>query len=515
MGQIVYRANLNAQSFPFVSEYGGNSIIMKQYDQNTIQTAAIQQSNDLDKDLGIPQIYYGHNIMPVAQGIQAIHYDQLVTTYQFNSTMFNEIFLLRDASENKAYFVHGNDGQNYILTQVTSFWVKINSVGATGVNTTTAYVSGETYIYFAGSGCYKYVFASNTLVPVTLNGLNLLTILGITSANGYLIAWSSNAIAWSSTIDPTDFVPSLITGAGGGSVEAARGLITYCLPQLLGFIVYTTDNAVAVIYSGNARFPFTFREIVASGGLNDQSLVAFDGNTSNHYAYTTAGLELISMQGATIVFPELTDFISGSYFEDFDETTNIFTTTSLSSIMLKKVTSISDRYLILSYGITELTHAIVYDSALKRFGKLKITHRDCFEYKLLTPIQTETPKSSIAFLQKDGTVKLLNFSNSLKDSTPVSVLILGKYKFIRTRTIQLDEILLENIKAGDFFSLQVFTSYDGKSVGLISSPTPLDVENKLVRKYGCRVTGENHSLVLKGGFYLVSLELTFNIHGRR
>ena len=54
-------------------------------------------------------------------------------------------------------------------------------------------------------------------------------VVGITQSTGYMIAWTKNTVAWSSTIDPTDFVPDSLTGAGGGGVEEVKGAINYCI----------------------------------------------------------------------------------------------------------------------------------------------------------------------------------------------------------------------------------------------------------------------------------------------
>jgi hypothetical protein len=84
-----------------------------------------------------------------------------------------------------------------------------------------------------------------SLVAVTLTGLVAADILGVVGVSGYLIAWTKSVIAWSSLLSPTDFTPSLATGAGGGSVQGARGDIVVCLAHTVGFVVYTNQNAVA------------------------------------------------------------------------------------------------------------------------------------------------------------------------------------------------------------------------------------------------------------------------------
>jgi hypothetical protein len=70
-----------------------------------------------------------------------------------------------------------------------------------------------------------------------------------------LLAWNETTLYWSSTTDPTDFTPSLATGAGSGGVQNIKGAITIAAPISTGLIVYSNQNAVAAVYSGNARFP--------------------------------------------------------------------------------------------------------------------------------------------------------------------------------------------------------------------------------------------------------------------
>ena len=503
MSRITYRANLSAKSFPFLSQNWGRTIIVPQYD-NTFNRQ-VTSSADVDADVGIPQIYYCHNVMPEQQGFQSIGY----TVVQLPAVVgtVQEQFLARDGVGNAVYLIVNSAGNVY--RQLLGAWTYVQTLPA-GIRT-TAYISGVFYLYVAKQGCYIYDFASNTLVAVVLTTLIPANILGITTAAGYMIAWESSKVLWSSTITPADFTPDLVTGAGSGGVEGAKGAINLCAAQLLGFIVYTTNNAVAALFSGNARYPFNFREIVASGGLASLNQLAFDANSGSHYAYTTSGMQLISSSSTQSILPELTDFISGKLFEDYNEVTDVFTSTPLTQTLQKQVNMISDRYLIISYGITSLTHALVYDLVTKRWGKLKIPHVQCFEYQLPSASVIEIPRQSIAFLQVDGTMTTVDFS--VTSATSAGVVALGKFQFVRPRMIQLDEIALENVEQGNTFSIYDLVTLDGKN-GTKKTPTLLQ-SSGLFRKYGLEsAVGINHSLVLKGAFSLVSLVLTFHIHGK-
>jgi hypothetical protein len=221
-----------------------------------------------------------------------------------------------------------------------------------------------------------------------------------------MIAYSTNAVAWSSLISPTDFTPSLQTGAGGGQVQSIKGVITCGAPTSNGFILYTAQNAVAVLYTNNAQYPFNFNECIGAGGISTLERVTFDSDSGNNYAYTSFGMQVIKAKSAETILADVTDFLAGQYFEDFNEATLAFEYSILTAPMQKKLTFVADRYLVISYGITSLTHALVYDSVQKRMGKLKLNHVACFQYDLLTDLVSDIPRKSIAFVASSGTISL-------------------------------------------------------------------------------------------------------------
>lgn len=509
MALTPYRANLAAMAFPFLSELSGRSVVVKQIDQNYV--AQVTSKDDLDKDIGVASLYYCHNVIATAQGYQSISYSPLIAALPLIS--FAGIFATLDSVvSKKAYIGYTAAGDFYYCADPYYSWAFFASLPAlAGKQPTLAYINGITYCYFANVGCYKFDFTTNTLVAVTLAGLVPTAVLGIVAVQGYLLAWSAQAIAWSSLLDPTDFVPSLVTGAGGGSVQGAKGDLVCCVSHTIGLVIYTNQNAVAAPASGNSRYPFNFRELVASGGLASINLVTYDSNTGNHYAYTTSGLQLISLQQTQTVIPELTDYLAGSVFEDFDEVTNTFSVTELTTPLKKKLSLISDRYLVFSCGIAEFTHALVYDLINKRWSKFKHTHVDVFEFSLMTAETVETPRRSIAFLTKTGQVDVVKIDSM--DLNSKGVILLGKYQLIRQRFLTLESVDVENVPAGATFSLFDWYTLDGKNA--IKKPAVKVKESGLVRKALFHITGLNHSLLFKGTFHVVSLVLNFHVHGNR
>lgn len=521
MAQIDYRGNLSAAKFPLVSQYQGRTVIVAR--QDSTFTPQVASKEDQDKDRGIPQLYYCHNVMPTGEGYSSVGYDLRVTP-ELVTTEFEQIYKLAGPDGSTVYFCHHTlSGRNWVLDPRTGItWYEIDTVGA-GVECTVAQVQGAWFVNFSTIDTYKYSFSTTGLTLVTLTGLNATEVIGITSSNGYLIAYTKLGVFWSSTVDVTDFTPSLITGAGGGSIEQAKGAINYCLPQTLGFIVYCEGNVVAAAYSGNSRYPFNFREIVGSGGLDaantsDTSpqvgLVTADAANGAHYAFTTAGLQQISIQQAKAIYPGITDFIAGLVFEDFNESTLTFSVESLTSRLQRKIAFVADRYLVISYGKTALTHAIVVDTAQDRIGKLKLTHTCCFEYRE-TQLDAESTdaRSSIGFMQADGTIYTANLAFNPVATTSNGVALFGKFQYYRNQLLTLHEVGFENVPANKTFACYDLLALDGKNT-TVRAGTPKDTDGNL-RTYAFRCTAKNHSILAIGNFYLNSILLTFTNAGER
>ena len=100
MAQMTYRANLSAKAFPFIADNWGRTVIVPQAD-NTFNRE-LSSSEDPDRDVGIPQAFYMHNVMPAAQGFQSVGYTQVADSIH-PATSFIAIWVIRDASDAKAF----------------------------------------------------------------------------------------------------------------------------------------------------------------------------------------------------------------------------------------------------------------------------------------------------------------------------------------------------------------------------------------------------------------------------
>jgi hypothetical protein len=544
MAQLTLRANLSAANFPLCSDFSGRSVVIPNQDQAYVTPSQFSGA-DTDKDRGIPQIYYCHNVMPVGQGFKSIAYRKVITGIPTTTTKFNKVIAVRDNTENRGYVGFTSDGLTFLYQLSTNTWKNVSIPGTwVGGNVTTATASGVTYICYEKWGIYTVDLVAGVLTSASLSGITNANVVGMCAAANYLILHDGYTVYWSSATNPTDFVPSLATGASSGVPTGIGGIITAITSLGTGFAVYTTVNIVLSSYSGNTRYPWIFREAPGGAGSKDIEGITNTGDDGTNYAWTSSGLLKITAQGCNPVFPEVTDFLSGRIFEDFVDATLSIESEYLLYDLKVKLSYASSRYLVISYGKQSLTHALVYDIALKRWGKLRVAHVDAFEltissdgagltyanlapktYAQLAPTPyneltklvntAASPKRTLAFLQADGSVQiaLWDYGNYKAQA----VIMLGKFQLTRSQVVTLEEFVVENVDLANSsnFTASVITSLDGKDQGLPLTIPPVSVIGSQTRTYRCRVTGVNHSLLFTGAFNLVSLVLAFSKHGRR
>lgn len=539
------RCNLQGVIFPFASVLEAATIIVAQYDENYDWVTAGELGTVRNK--GIPEAYYMHNCMPSAQGYQAVGYDTLISGLA-NTDDFDDAFPVIVPSTARFLFVPAR-GKFYIYDAAVGKWVSTSAVPQTQIAAdamvTVAVSQGQTYICVQGYGVFNYDPINKVLTPVNFTGLTMTDIKGICAANGYLIVWDDTTLAWNSLTTPTDFTPSVITGAGGGGVGDVKGKIIFCVAISGGFILYAERNAVAARFTGNVNYPYIFQEVPSSGGISSTDQVSWADNAAEHYVLSTDGLQIVTLSGgAKNAFPEVTDFLSAKIFEDFDETKLTFSYQELTSELYTKLSFISNRYLVLSYGINppDYTHAIILDTSLRRYGKLKILHRCCFEWnapnmsgpltygqlgaagitygqlsqatygELNTIVEfEEQPRKTIAFLQKDGTVQVVNFDLAELNAAGTQadgVLLIGKFQFQRNkRTIHLGTEI-DNVKNGQNFTYYIVPTLDGKTLetpvkGFRNTRPPF-TNSPYKQQWLKHVEGQNVSGLFIGAFHLTT-----------
>lgn len=537
MAQYTFSANLKSSGFPLVSSLESRTVLLDPYTKNTAVA-----SSAVDKEFGKPEAYYMQDVLPTLQGYKSIGYRRVIQPTSTPET-FLRIIPVRDSNENRGYLGFTASGKTYLFSTITNIWTNVTPAGTTAVDITFAYVTGTTYICYSKYKIYSVNILTGTLVEATLAGITVANIVGISASNNYLLLHDGYTVYWSSSLNPLDFVPSLITGAGSGVPASLGGVIIAVYPLSTGYAIYTTANIVLATFSGNVRYPWQFKEANNSAGISSILAVSYSGDDGSNYAWTSSGLLKVSLVGCIAILPEVTDFLSGRVLETFDVTTGLLSVQYLVASLTVRLHYSSSRYLIISYGIANPDYALVYDFALKRLGKLKLAHVAAFELTLLsdglgktyTGMGTATysslagfkytelitlvniaasPKRTMAFLQSDGSIQvaLADFG----DFSASAVLLLGKYQMSKGKIATIQGVEVENIDINNGnFSLSIVTSLDGKDPGVpVMTPTTVYTGNN-VRKYGARVSGINHSILFEGAFNIVDVVLTVTNNGSR
>jgi hypothetical protein len=548
MAKYRFRGALNAAQFPLVSVLQGRTVVQPQLDNN-VRTVQAFYGTEESADYSIPQLLYCENVMPTAEGIQSVGYLQVINPHP-SATDFDQAIIIRDEDENNFIFVPAG-GNNYFYDSVTSSWISVDPIVATDLRVTRAYVNGRTFICYDGLGLFEYNAGLGTFASVPLTGIAAADIRGISASNNYLLAFGDLTVYWSSLIDPTDFTPSLITGAGFSIPQDVKAKITNIVGAAGGFVIYTVKNAVSAVYTQNIRAPFAFKEIGNAGGVSTYEQVTSDQSSGPQYIWGTGGLQKITMQGSEPVSAEASDFLAGRIWEYWDPSSKQLIQVNAEDIEFRvKLAYISSRFLVISYSVDStptFQYALIYDTSLKRWGKVKIDHVDCFPYPYYAFLgdptydelgeisydglgsasydglgfdtSTDPPsKRTVAFLQADGTVKLLLMDYN-KEESQAGVAIFGKFQLLRARMLTLQTLDLEgayttNTDGVPRVTVTAMPSLDGKNLDSTVSMKLL-LSKHLLQRYGRRVAGLNVSVAIEGTFALSSYILEVTADGDR
>lgn len=545
MARQTFRLNLGSAEFPLLNYLYGRSIVFPQQDMHYIRPNAFSGA-EADKNIGIPQLLFCENVMPASYGYQSIAYDVAIQASSVSD--FDQAFYLRDAAENRTLFVPGVAGttaKRYTYDATANTWNSSSVTVPSGAKCTVANIKSRTFVKFEfDDQFFEWTGAWGVAAVPALTATN---IKGLVSANAYLLAYDRNTIYWSSTVDPLDFVPSLVTGAGSQRILSTRGVIVVCYPVEDGFIIHTTVNSVLAKFSGNIRFPWTFKEIKNSAGLDSAEHATSQGDGNNVYVYSTNGLMTYTVNKAQQEFPSVNEFFGCREMEVWNSVTKAIDSITLTNKFIVKLEFIASRWLVISYGATALTHALVYDTALKRWGKLRVDHVDCFEFygnpgtvgsiialkwSQLSGTWAQqnntwaeyggiisggsasltVPYRALAFLQASGQVRIVNFDFSNKNDT--SVLMIGRLQFLRNNQWTIHEVEAEQMGPEVNNKMQLWSSLDGLNYPSKIYPYQT-VRTGKVQKWNCRVSAVTHALVFEGNFNLNTIIARGTLGGKR
>lgn len=547
MGFETSRLNLSSAEFPFLMKDYGRSVILAGTDMHYIRPNKFS-GEQADANIGIPQLIFCENVLPIAQGYQSVAYTTPILPK--GGTDFDEVFYLRDAEEQRTIFVPAG-GACYIYSHATSSWATDPKIVPGGAVPSVANLEGRTFVCFAGANAFwEWNSVTSLLDPVVLIALTATDIQGLCASTGYLIAWTADTVFWSSTIDPVDFTPDVSTGASSEKILSNKGRIIYCRPIDDGFIIYTTQNTIYAFYSGNTQFPWVFKELKGSAGLRTHEHSCEASAENKIFVYSTAGLMKFNRVRSDQTLPAVSEFLGNRIIESYNATTKEIDVTRLTGEFAVKIAFIGERWLVLSYGqsSTLLTHALVYDTGLDRWGKLKIDHVDCFEffgdagsataniswaglvgswanqtgawnaYGAVSTELTETsrPYQTIGFLGKDGKISVVDFRRTTE--TDQGVLYIGRIQFVRSRNTILLAVEAEGVNTDT--ELDVLTSLNGSNLDdrvlqAGSRGFMKTIEEEDMSRWQMMSTGKNHTLRFLNNFQLASVQVETRKAGYR
>lgn len=546
MAQIHYRANLSAATFPMTVAQAGRSVIIPGPDQNFDRRVdAPGETNS--RSVGIPQAVYMENVFPTDEGYKSVGFQRLGTiTPPAGATLIDVIrFPITSVSPSGATvisqlyfaFFSNNTVQKSNNLDVWQAQNVVMPVGWINSKVSVAIVKNKIYLcapfltvstkfYRVDIGLYNTGTASVTTnvvdVSAAINGslppgINNGDIKGIIGSFNYLIVITRFAVYWSSTTTPTDFSPSLVSGAGNELPNNLAGAITFAKSYVHGFYIFTAKNCILALYTGNARYPWKFKEVQNSGGFNSEEQIAGSTNDIVFFGVDNSrNFHALAEESSQLVLSELTNFLlNADYYDAFDQVTNTFSLVSYSPLNQINTWYVLDRYVIVTYALDAFnstnTRAIVYDRLLKRAGTLKgdfsIVLDDGVNVYFISQISNQIFK-----LQFSQEIADVNYKHE-------SVLILGKFQYARSRFISLEEYEIENVSddvaatTAKYFNTCVIPTLNGKDLLPAVIPYNNSSPNSSLVQLLCHVHCKNFLIGLKGYFNLNTLALVVQVEG--
>lgn len=545
MAKQYYRGNLSAAIFPMTLAGSGRAVIMPGIDQNfdrRVDPAGEQ------KDAGIPQAIYMENVFPTTSGYQSAGYLQPKIAMPLGGLSVDDVIELDVkignvftkvpvfSLSNNTTYLSGATGQGTVTI------VGANPNGKLGEFASTAVVNDIAYLYaggklytVTGSSPEALTFTDITATVTPASFLSNVGIVKIAGSNNYLIAANSDTIYYSSLTTPTDFVSSLISGAGSIRPNDLKGSILRLAETQNGFYILASESTLLAKYTGNNRYPWKFMACKNVSGA-PAKFGAFYGNINSKGQYvvdTNNQIKFLSDDTAEDIGPEVSEFLAnGSLQQVYISSLKRF---AQGRIVTKdaRIYTFNERYILVSMDNSgaqgNFAAILVYDILLKRYGKLNILHKQIFTATIFRISDTNVGnvRQVIGILQGSGVffVELGPYgaASSYSDYnilTQQSVLVLGKFQYVRSRWLKLHEVEIEGVRDLVIypnalnFTCALLASTDGYTFAdgfpLISSFT----KEGLI-KYPAHTTCQNFALALEGSFDISTVQLSFSPAGER
>lgn len=521
---MAQRTRLSVKDFPLplVSDDLGNTSFINSYDQEEKQ----------------PLPYWVENVMPTLNGVKTVAYSE-----KFKIPL-PEKFLPFAPTKLYTQVVYGANGEscilmlynNYLLlyTLRTNAWVELApTVSFDGLEPNVCKVKDVIYIFHKNLGIKRLDTINAALADVTLIGLEQGLIDSIGAVNNYLVVVIDSVIFWSTPTNSLEFTPILNqvnTGAGSSSIQGLKGVIIHSVAIGTSLLLFTNYHIIAMRMTGNSLNPWTFKEVQNSFGVATPRHVAIN-NSGALYVWSSAGLQAVSDTEAVNVFPEITDFLKGGIIER-RKAGSTFEIEKFQGLILDiRLAFVSGRFLCVSYGTAGLYEfVLVYDSGLKRWGKLAYNHYEIIEDVVMqagfkrymdltapylaymaTPVKSldgdsykniQTP-NAFCLVGSNGSIIQVSSSDRINASTE-GLMLYGRLSQTRTSMLTLLELRFRRFEAPNG-KLIVKSEFDEPQYDFEQELIP---HPDFVDTWYLMQEARNHFIAVKGTFTITCLEAT-------
>lgn len=523
--------------FPLVSEMRGISVVIPA----------------LDQEKEVPQPMWIENVMPSARGIISVEYSDDLPLSSITDISTIPDIASPDLRNARMQSLLTQDGEvtyycitplyHFIYQPNTNRWVAAEnptSLVDSQASTSVFNYKGRTILFHPSLGFFSYTTTAGvfTKVAEVTNGVTTSEFVSATASGAYITASDGKTIYWSSPLsgsvqgDVIEFDPNnlTLTGAGASKSLDLQGKILLLVKAPKGFYIYTEINCIYAAATQVASNPWFFAEVTNTAGGFSYELITYGNNAGIHFNWGDTGLVQVQQTSGTQQFPQVTEFLTGTIWEDYNRITREIVQ-QVGATFEVKMKFVGGRYLCFSYGKygQSKEYILVLDITLQRWGKLRIEHLDVYDFippkrylpagstfadfqiedgsndfsqYLDVPFRNLTEGDytrdfkamSIGILKPDFTTSIADFSEQTLQGD--GLIIYGGISLTRSRLSQLNNIKL----AGIFDPLEIQPEVKTEDTsGTVWNPTFYDeIEND----YKTDTVGKEHLLKLEGKFQL-------------
>ena len=485
-------------------------------------------------DSVVPYPYWVRNAVPFAKGLRSVSWAAVADIPQI-PVSGSPAKLYYFPVVGAGYQLGAYANNNFFLFDLnTMTWgAPVACTPAYDDVPTTAFVQGQSLVFLPGVGLRKVT--ANGLEAVTLKWGDGVTpptdIIGCSACQGYLVLFSRSRIYYSSPTNYTTFSISeggVSTGAGSTNIQGLAGAIVNVAAISGGAIVYASQNAASMRYTGNPLLPFAFNLIIGFPGVVKERHIGSEPNNQYHFVWTVRGLHRVDSTMSQPILNEITESISRDLLAKTDGVDVVNTPCPLDV----RLSLIGVDELCISVGERgkHFDYGWVLNLSMGRLGRIDIPHWDFHTVIPLAPITAMTMESLLAKNLSYAALRLFSYGTltgdiSQSSEKPLEFQVLGVDGNIYLSDWGNPSASADSeVLIGDF-TLSLGTMVEINKVLLRStSETKVTIRSNYGREvefvdyngtgeFLGRVTGKSLTLKVSGEFELTDVQITMTQAG--